>query len=70
MERHVIEVIERWLDGFGELDAGAAGALAAMCILAAFVPVPRTSGAGAAFGLKALLVNVPSTGMAQTPQEI
>ena len=22
MERHVIEVIERWLDGFGELDAG------------------------------------------------
>jgi hypothetical protein len=22
VERHVIEVIERWLDGFGELDAG------------------------------------------------
>ena len=22
MERHVIGVIERWLDGFGELDAG------------------------------------------------
>jgi uncharacterized membrane protein YdjX (TVP38/TMEM64 family) len=35
-----------------------------MCILAAFVPVPRTIlvlGAGAAFGLKALLVIVPST---------
>ena len=64
MERHVIEVIERWLDGFGELDAGAAGALAAMCILAAFGPVPRTIlvlGAGAAFGLKALLAIVPST---------
>jgi uncharacterized membrane protein YdjX (TVP38/TMEM64 family) len=57
-------VIVYWLDGFSELDAGAAGALAAMCILAPFVPVPRTIlvlGAEAAFRLKALLVNVPST---------
>ena len=57
-------MIVRWLDGFGELDAGAAGAPAAMFILAAFVPVPRTIlvlGAGAAFGLKALLAIVPST---------
>jgi uncharacterized membrane protein YdjX (TVP38/TMEM64 family) len=56
-------VIVRWLDGFGGLDAGAAGALAATCILAAFVPVPRTIlvlGAGAVFGLKSLLVIVPS----------
>jgi hypothetical protein len=55
VERHVIEVIERWLDGFGELDAGAAGAVAAMCILAAFVPVPRTIpvlGPGLLLGLR------------------
>jgi uncharacterized membrane protein YdjX (TVP38/TMEM64 family) len=41
----------------------AAGALATMCILAAFVPVPRTvlvRGRGC-FGLKALQAIVPST---------
>jgi uncharacterized membrane protein YdjX (TVP38/TMEM64 family) len=58
------EAIVRWLESFGQLDLGAASALAALFVLAAFVPVPRTFlvlGAGAAFGLKALWVIVPST---------
>jgi uncharacterized membrane protein YdjX (TVP38/TMEM64 family) len=58
------EVIVRWLESFGQLDLGAAAVLAALFIVAAFVPMPRTFlvlGAGAAFGLPALLVIVPST---------
>lgn len=50
------ETIVRWLEGFGQLDIGAAAVLAALFIVAAFVPMPRTFlvlGAGAAFGLPA-----------------
>jgi uncharacterized membrane protein YdjX (TVP38/TMEM64 family) len=58
------ETIVRWLESFGQLDAGAAAVLAAVFIVAAFVPMPRTFlvlGAGAAFGLQALWVIVPAT---------
>jgi hypothetical protein len=55
VERHVIEVIVRWLDGFGGLDAGAAGALAAMCILAAFVPVPPYDSGSGGRGIAGLM---------------
>lgn len=58
------ETIGRWLESFGHLNASAAAVLAAVFVVAAFVPMPRTLlvlGAGAAFGLPALLVIVPST---------
>ncbi|UZE48075.1 VTT domain-containing protein [Rhodopseudomonas sp. P2A-2r] len=58
------EAVVRWLESFGQLDAGAAAVLAALFVVAAFLPVPRTFlviGAGAAFGLHALFVIVPST---------
>ncbi|QDM28148.1 TVP38/TMEM64 family protein [Tardiphaga sp. vice304] len=58
------EVIVRWLESFGQLDAAAAAVLAAVFVVAAFVPMPRTFlvlGSGAAFGLQALWVIVPST---------
>jgi uncharacterized membrane protein YdjX (TVP38/TMEM64 family) len=58
------EAIVRWLESFGQLDLSAAAVLAALFIVAAFVPMPRTFlvlGAGAAFGLQALWVIVPST---------
>lgn len=58
------EVIVRWLESFGQLDAAAAAVLAALFVVAAFLPIPRTFlvlGAGAAFGLKALWVIMPST---------
>jgi uncharacterized membrane protein YdjX (TVP38/TMEM64 family) len=51
------ETIVRWLESFGEFNAGATAVLAAVFIVAAFVPMPRTVlvlGAGAAFGLPAL----------------
>ncbi|QDM17928.1 TVP38/TMEM64 family protein [Tardiphaga sp. vice352] len=58
------EAIVRWLESFGQLDAAAAAVLAAVFVVAAFVPMPRTFlvlGSGAAFGLQALWVIVPST---------
>lgn len=58
------EAIIGWLEGFGQLDAGAAAALAALFVVAAFLPMPRTFlllGAGAAFGFKAIVVIVPGT---------
>jgi uncharacterized membrane protein YdjX (TVP38/TMEM64 family) len=58
------EAVVRWLESYGQLDLGAAAALAVLFVLAAFVPVPRTFlvlGAGAAFGLKAMWLIVPST---------
>ncbi|MDB5502448.1 MAG: ydjZ 1 [Tardiphaga sp.] len=54
----------RWLESFGQLDLGSAAVLAALFVVAAFVPMPRVFlmlGAGAAFGLQALWVIVPST---------
>jgi uncharacterized membrane protein YdjX (TVP38/TMEM64 family) len=54
----------RYLESFGKLDAGGSAALAAVFIIAAFLPMPRTLlvlGAGAAFGFGALAVMVPST---------
>lgn len=58
------EMLVRWLETWSQLNIGAALVLATIFVVAAFVPVPRTIlvlGAGAAFGLKALLVIVPST---------
>jgi uncharacterized membrane protein YdjX (TVP38/TMEM64 family) len=58
------ELIVHWLESWGQLNLAAAGALAAVFVIAAFVPVPRTLlvlGAGAAFGTNGLLVVVPST---------
>lgn len=58
------ETIVRWLESFGQLNAGAAAVLAVVFVGAAFMPMPRTLlvlGAGAAFGLPALIVIVPST---------
>jgi uncharacterized membrane protein YdjX (TVP38/TMEM64 family) len=58
------EMIVRWLEGLGQLNAQTAGVLALAFVIAAFIPVPRTIvvvGAGAAFGMKSLVVIVPST---------
>ena len=58
------EAVVSWLETFGQLDLRAGAMLATLFVLAAFVPVPRTFlvlGAGAAFGLPALLVIIPST---------
>jgi uncharacterized membrane protein YdjX (TVP38/TMEM64 family) len=60
------EAVVRWIESFGALDAGASAALAAIFIVAAFVPFPRTflvMGAGAAFGLGSLAVIVPSSAL-------
>lgn len=56
------ERIVQWLESCGQLDLPAAGVLAALIVMASFVPVPRTFivlGAGAAFGLRALVIIVP-----------
>lgn len=56
------ERIVQWLESCGQLDLPAAGVLAALITLTSFVPVPRTFvvlGAGAAFGLSALVVVLP-----------
>jgi uncharacterized membrane protein YdjX (TVP38/TMEM64 family) len=56
------ERIVQWLESCGQLDLPAAGMLAALIVMASFVPVPRTFivlGAGAAFGLRALVIIVP-----------
>ena len=58
------EMIVRWLEGLGQLNLQTAGMLALAFVVAAFIPVPRTIvvvGAGAAFGMKSLVVIVPST---------
>ena len=58
------EMIVRWLGGLGQLNAQTAGVLALAFVVAAFIPVPRTIvvvGAGAVFGMKSLIVIVPST---------
>ena len=58
------EMIVRWLEGLGQLNVQTAGMLALAFVVAAFIPVPRTIvvvGAGAAFGMKSLVVIVPST---------
>jgi uncharacterized membrane protein YdjX (TVP38/TMEM64 family) len=56
------ERIVQWLESCGQLDLPAAGMLAALIVMASFVPVPRTFivlGAGAAFGLRSLVIIVP-----------
>jgi uncharacterized membrane protein YdjX (TVP38/TMEM64 family) len=56
------ERIVHWLESCGQLDLPAAGVLAALIVIASFVPVPRTFivlGAGAAFGLRSLVIIVP-----------
>jgi uncharacterized membrane protein YdjX (TVP38/TMEM64 family) len=56
------ERIVDWLESCGQLDLPAAGLLAALIVIASFVPVPRTFivlGAGAAFGLRSLVIIVP-----------
>ena len=58
------EMIVRWLEGLGQLNVQTASVLALAFVVAAFIPVPRTIvvvGAGAAFGMKSLVVIVPST---------
>lgn len=58
------ELFMRWLESSGPLDVRVVAALATMFIVAAFLPIPRTMlvlGAGAAYGIGALLVIVPST---------
>lgn len=58
------ELILHWLESWGQLTGGAVWALAAMFVVAAFIPVPRTIlvvGAGAVFGMSSLFVIVPST---------
>ena len=54
----------RGFESFERLDAAACASLTAIFIITAFLPIPRTFlilGAGAAFGLRALAVIVPST---------
>lgn len=56
------ERIVQWLDSFGQLDFPAAVVLAALVVASSFLPVPRTFivfGAGAAFGLRSLVVIIP-----------
>ena len=58
------EMIVRWLESLGQLNVQTAGVLALVFVVAAFIPVPRTIvvvGTGAAFGMKSLVVIVPST---------
>ncbi len=58
------DTILHWLSSFGELDVRTSLGLAAMYVLCAFLPVPRTVlclGSGAAFGMNAIAVIVPST---------
>ena len=53
-----------WLENLGQLDARNAAGLAALFVLGAFVPFPRTLmivATGAAFGFGALIVILPST---------
>ena len=56
------ERIVQWLQSCGQLDLSAAAVLAALIVVTAFLPVPRTFvalGAGAAFGLASLMVIIP-----------
>ncbi|WNV09183.1 VTT domain-containing protein [Tardiphaga sp. 709] len=56
------ERIVQWLESFGQLDLPAAVVLAALVVASSFLPVPRTFvvlGAGAAFGLRSLVVILP-----------
>ena len=58
------EMIVRWFGSLDQLNAQTAGVLALAFVVAAFIPVPRTIvvvGAGAVFGMKSLIVIVPST---------
>jgi uncharacterized membrane protein YdjX (TVP38/TMEM64 family) len=60
------EFVVRWIESFGALDVGASTALAAIFVIGAFLPFPRTLlvvGAGAAFGLGSLAVIVPSSAL-------
>lgn len=64
VESMLIESIVHWLETERGLGAGTSLALAAVFFAAAFVPVPRAVllfSTGAAFGLSALFVIVPST---------
>lgn len=59
-----VDLLMRWLADWGQLDAAAAGVLALVFVVAAFIPIPRTVlvlGAGAAFGLGSLAVIIPAT---------
>lgn len=61
------ERIVHWLESWGHLDLPAAGVLAALVVASSFLPVPRTFvviGAGAAFGLKSLVVILPVAAVA------
>ncbi|MBI5132481.1 MAG: TVP38/TMEM64 family protein [Rhodopseudomonas palustris] len=58
------ETIAAWIAGWGRLDAVSASFLAAIYVVMAFVPFPRTLlliGSGAALGPGALVVILPST---------
>lgn len=59
--------IVHWLESWGHLDLPAAGVLAALVVASSFLPFPRTFvviGAGAAFGLKSLMVILPVAAVA------
>jgi uncharacterized membrane protein YdjX (TVP38/TMEM64 family) len=61
------ERIVHWLESLGHLDLRAACVLAALVVASSFLPFPRTFvviGAGAAFGLKSLLVILPVAAVA------
>jgi uncharacterized membrane protein YdjX (TVP38/TMEM64 family) len=61
------ERIVQWLESFGHLDLQAAGILAALVVASSFLPIPRTFvviGAGAAFGLRSLIVILPVAAVA------
>jgi uncharacterized membrane protein YdjX (TVP38/TMEM64 family) len=56
------ERLVQWLGSLGQFDLAAAGTLAVLIFISSFVPVPRTLiiiGAGAAFGLRCLVVVLP-----------
>ncbi len=61
------EQIVHWLESWGQLDVPAACVLAALVVASSFLPFPRTFvviGAGAAFGLKSLLIILPVAAVA------
>lgn len=61
------ERIVQWLESWGHLDLPAACVLAALVVASSFLPVPRTFvfiGAGAAFGMRSLLIILPIAAVA------
>jgi len=61
------ERIVQWLESWGHLDLPAACVLATLVVASSFLPFPRTFvfiGAGAAFGMRSLLVILPVAAVA------